>query len=142
MNLAIPGFFVFPTRTNFISWHRSTSRFLIFNSYSRFLAFSYKILPNDFCSSTFCEIDVRYAKLYALYHGTLFLGSSTKQITGLSLSQQFECKVAANDSPLEGSLSYWAATIDELLLENSLCFVHGRFVNRKTSDPGDPDVWS
>jgi hypothetical protein len=87
----------------------------------------------------------------ALYHGTLFLGSSTKPTTGLSLSQQFECKVAVNDShgppgiqtsALEGSLSYWAPTIDDLLLENSLCVVHSRFVNRKTSDPGDPDVWS
>jgi hypothetical protein len=78
-----------------------------------------------------------------IYHGTLFLGESLKQTTGLSLSQQFECKIAVDSSHditgvlpegLVGSFSYWAPSVDALLLENSLCYVHGRFIDRKTSD--------
>jgi hypothetical protein len=77
-----------------------------------------------------------------IYHGTLFLGETLQQTAGLSLSQRFECKIAVDSSHditgvlsegLVGSFSYWAQSIDVLLLENSLCYVHGRFIDRNPS---------
>jgi len=86
-----------------------------------------------------------------IYHGTVFLGESLKQTTGTSLNQRFERKIAVDgchgiigvlsEGPV-GSFSYWAQTVDELLLENSLCSVHGRFIDRKTSDLNALDVSS
>ena len=81
----------------------------------------------------------------------LFLGASLKQTTGLSLSQQFECNIAVDSSHgitgvlsegLVGSFSYRAQSVGELLLENSLCYVHGRFIDRKTSDRNALDASS
>jgi len=76
---------------------------------------TYQIVRNNFH---------RHQNTRSICHGIFVLGSRINPTTGLSLSQQFECKVAVNDShdfagaqtiALESSLPYRTATIDDSL---------------------------
>jgi hypothetical protein len=88
-----------------------------------------------------------------MFHGPLMLGDavpSTSSVMTIGPLQKFGARVFVDDDrvidgvrsmPIEGTLIHWSQDLNNLLLDNSLCSVHGRFIfyDSTTGNGTDPE---
>jgi hypothetical protein len=74
-----------------------------------------------------------------IFHGPLMLGDAVQSAgSGITPLQRFQARMFVEarsiegviSEPLEGVFIHWASNLENLLVEDSLCTVHGRLVVR------------
>ncbi|KAI5817838.1 hypothetical protein BZA77DRAFT_27294 [Pyronema omphalodes] len=87
-----------------------------------------------------------------VFHGPLMLGDAiptTTNATAFSPLQKLGARVYIDDDrvidgvstmPMEGTLIHWSQDLQDLLLENSLCSVHGHFISYNATDSNGTDA--
>jgi hypothetical protein len=84
-----------------------------------------------------------------IFHGPLMLGDAISVGSGgsaISPLQRFQARIFVEarsiegviSEPLEGTFIHWASDLENLLVEDSLCTVHGRLIVRSSGTSPTP----
>jgi hypothetical protein len=88
-----------------------------------------------------------------IFHGPLMLGdavSGGSGASGITPLQRFQARIFVEprlvegviSEPLEGVFIHWASDLENLLVEDSLCTVHGRLIVRSSGQNPQWEVTS